>query len=539
MLILSRIMPLGGPFIFSDEYLYGAWTSALHRGAPGVPPMDVALGNWLYLRVYSLTFIGPGSFLVKARVLNAFFSALGAGMLTWALHSVEPTQKKLLSAVLASVFAVALLGTYAGYFIPDAPYFAVSCAWLYCIVRYARDRRVLLAVMAGVVGSVVTMVKGHGFLLLPATILAFVFIGINSRDWRKTGVGIISVVAVWLFCCSVISFTLGNDNDLNPMGGFYGSTASGILNHLTGYLSVEFVRLVFRYLAVLIVILGLPLLISFWLALTAVFRPRVSSHKATLLFSALVLCCVTGGFLLMSSVFTVAAVTPGSVTYDPYHSLGRLDGGRYYEDFALLAACVGIMGSHTVLKDWSEKARLAIFVLFCMLLTASWWVLRGVGWQNPNDFAIAYGLFSSPAGRYWAFSLAAAGAFVSMLQPRHAPAVLTCALLAWMGFNVVRTEQLRWPNQESAAGRVAAMVSAASNRSATVEVAGPGATVDVYRAAFHLLDRKTTLALGNAASSCGVDGKMPDWVVTVDGTPDPCRYSNEIRIDDASAAQHR
>jgi len=538
VLILLRISPLGGPFIFSDEYLYAAWASALYHGSHSVPPLDVALGNWLYLRVYSSVFIGAGSFLVKARVLNAIFSALAAGVLVRAFRTVEPACKQPLATVLAIGFAVALLGTYAGYFIPEASYFAVTCVWFFCATCYARNRRLSLAIAAGIVGGIATMTKGHAILLLPAMLLTFVLSGVYSRDdWRKTILNAIILIAVWLLCCFIISLLFRNDSDLSPVGGFYGMLASGIMKDVGVYLNSAFVKLVLSYAATLVVILGLPLLICYWLAMVALFRPKSSGYRMELLFPALMLCCAITGFLLMASVFTVVAVTPGSVTYDVYHNLGRLDGGRYYEFFALLAACVGIMASRTVLERWSRQARLIVFVLFCVLLAASWWVLRRVGSQYPNDFAIAYGLFASPIGRYCALFLSAVSALLVLLLPKRAPAVLACALLAWLTFNVVRTEQLRWPNQESASGRVAAMVAEAGDSSTTVEIVGSGATVPVYRAAFHLLERHTGLALGNAASTCGVAGRTPDWVIVVDGASDPCGYPNDIRIGDVSASR--
>lgn len=538
ILILLRILPLGGPSIFSDEYLYGAWASTLHHGSSGIPPLDVALGNWLYLRVYSSVFIGMGSYLVKARILNAIFSALAAGALFQALHIVEPARKRAYAAILAIGFAVGLLGTYAGYFIPEAPYFGVTCVWLLCAVCYAQNRKFSLAVVTGVAGGVATMVKGHGLLLLPETILVFILAGVSTKShWRKVASDTISMLVVWLVCCALVGFVLRNDTDLNPIGGFYGDTASGIMTHVASYLNAASLKLVLRYVGTLVVIFGLPLLICFWLAFVAVFRPRNSGYRAALLFSALLLCCAIAGFLIMSSVFTVAAVTPGSITFDPHHSLGRLDGGRYYEDFALLAACVGIVGSRTVLERWSWNSRVVVFVVLCVMLAGSWWVLRSVGWQNPNDFAVAYGLFSSPVGRYCALFLSVIGALLVVAWPKRAPAVLTCVLLAWLGFNLVRTEQLRWLNQEQAAGRVAAMVAETGNNFTSVEIVGAGATIAVYRAAFHLLDKEVGFALGPTSEVCDVAGRTPDWVIAVDGMRDPCGYSGNIQISDVVAAR--
>src|SRR5690348_11308976 len=80
VLILVRVLPIGGPAVFSDEYAYAAWSSALLHGTQTPPPAAASIGDWLYLRVYGIVFAGVGSFLLKARALNAVISALGAGV---------------------------------------------------------------------------------------------------------------------------------------------------------------------------------------------------------------------------------------------------------------------------------------------------------------------------------------------------------------------------------------------------------------------------------------------------------------------------
>lgn len=536
VLILIRILPIGGPAIFSDEYAYAAWSSAFYHGAVTPPPLAASFGNWLYLRLYEIVFVGVGSFLVKARVLNTVFSALGAGILVLTLHIADRSRKPLLAASLSVGFAAALLGTYAAYFIPEAPYFAVVCLWLFVLTTYTATPSVRLALGVGVVGGLATMTKAHGILMLPATLVLFLILGVRqARGWRAICVDCALLVAGWLLCTIAIDAFLGNGGSLNPLGSFYSGLGVQTAEHLGGYSKPAILLLAARHLATLVLIMGLPLLICFSLGLVALFRPLRKGYPAALQYPALALVCMLIGMLLVTVVFTVSVAGHG-----PAELLTRLH-GRYYEHFALLAACFGIVGSAKVLVRWIWPVRLTVLVLFLAALVAAELFSRSIGWQNPNDFALAYGLYALPAGRIYAVVLGMFGAAIAMIWPKHAPFALTCTFLIWLGIDLFATEKLRWSVQEQAAGQVAAMVAEAESgsTSATVEIVGPSGTIPVLRAGFHVLNHEIQFALGANANQCGVGGGRPDWVITVDNARDPCGYSDGIRIGQAAAAPRK
>jgi len=534
ILILCRILPIGGPAIFSDEYAYAAWCSALFHGTQTPPPLAAALGNWLYLRLYEIAYVGVGSFLVKARVLNAITAAFAAGLLVSTFHTAEQSRKVELSALLAIGFVVSLLGTYAAYFIPEAPYFASVCLWLYCGVKYIRSQNLLLALAIGFAGGIATMTKAHGIFMLPSSFLVVLVLGLRTQlGWRKVLISIVLLVAGWFACTSAVDLLLGTGGGLDPLGGFYTSVGLQTAGHLGSYRGTLIAELALRHVATLILIVGMPLLLCAWLSLLAVFSALRSDAQALLRFPALLVFCTLAGMLVVACVFTISVADTG-----PFETLTRLH-GRYYEHFALLASCIGIVGSKTVLSRWTWGVRLAVLLAFLVLLGLSWKLSNSVGWQNPNDFATAYALYALPNGRQYALVLGAVGATAALAWPRHAPAFLACAFLVWLGIDSVTTEKLRWPIHEHAAGRVAAMVaeSAAGSTPASVEIVGSSDTVPFFRAAFHLLNDRIGFALGSAAKVCGVAGGTPDWVVTVEGAKDPCGYVSSIRIGDAAAAR--
>lgn len=535
VLILVRVLPIGGPAVFSDEYAYAAWSSALLHGTQTPPPLAASIGDWLYLRVYGVVFAGVGSFLVKARVLNAVISALGAGILVFALQMAAPNTKPQLAVVLSIGFAAGLLGAYGAYFMPEAPYFACVCFWLYCVTRYAKIPTVLLALVTGLVGGLATMTKAHGILILPATLVMFALAGLRvKRGWERCCADALALVLGWFVCTTLIGLFLGNGSGINPIGSFYSGLGLHTAETLSGDRGGVIVRLGLQHVATLVAIAGMPLLLCTWLGLVALLRPLRSGADTGLQFPAFALSCMLIGMLAVTVVFTVSIAGLG-----PFESISRLH-GRYYEHFAILAACYGIVGSRNVLSRWPLWGRALVFGLFVVLLIVTWWLLQTVKWQNPNDFAIAYALFAEPKGRLWALMLSGTSAFLALASPKHAPTILACALLIWLGFDAVSMEKFRWPSQEQPAGRVAAMVAASEaggSPPASIEIVGPGATVPVYRAAFHLLNERSGFAVGSAAKICGVGGRTPDWVITVDGEHDPCEYPDRIRIGNASAAR--
>lgn len=534
-LVLIRILPLGGPRIFSDEYVYAAWSSALFHGTKTPPPLAASLGNWLYLRLYGTAFAGVGPFLVKARVLNAAISALAAGVLASTLRTAEPSTKPRLAIVLSIGFVAALLGAYAAYFIPEAPYFAGVCFWLYCTTKYAKTPSFTLALATGIVGGMVTMTKAHGILLLPATLATFVLIGWRiDRRWERCLVDVVFLVFSWFACTAVISLLLGNGSGINPIGSFYSELGLHTAETMGSDRGHAIVQLCLQHIATVVAVAGMPILLSTWLALTALLRPLHRGYHSALQFPAFALSCMLVGTLFVTVVFTIAVAGSGQ-----FESISRLH-GRYYEHFAILAACFGIVGSRSVLSRWSLWARALVFSLFVVLLAIAWRSLETVKWQNPNDFSIAYAMFAEPDGRLLALSLSGISAFLALAWPKHSPTVLACALLIWLGFDTVSMERHRWPIQEQVAGRVAAMVAAGeagATPRASVEIVGSSATVPVYRAAFHLLNERIGFALGSAVKTCDVGGRTPDWVIMVDGERDPCGYPDDIHIGDVTAGK--
>lgn len=531
VLVLIRILPIGGPSIFSDEYTYAAWASALFHGTKTPPPLTLELGGWLYLHVYEVVFVGRGNFLVNARIENAVISALGAGALVFSFRLAVRQIKPLLYFILSVCVATALLGDYSAYFMPDAMYLALVCLWLLAVTLHAERPGVWFAVAIGVAGGLATMTKAHGILMLPVVVLVFIAEGIGlQRGWKATFADCVALIVCWLACTTAIGYFLGQGS-INPIGSLYSNLGIRTVEHIRGYNISNILQLTVHHVVTLILVFGLPLFLCIWLALVALFRAQSRGYSSTLQYPSLALAIALLGMVSVTIIFTISMEGSGVG-----QTLTRLY-GRYYEHFALLGSCFGILGSRRILIGLRLWIRLTTLVLFLILLIVAWHISFAIVGQYPIDFATAYGVYGLHSGRWLALAITGTAATLAMLLPKRAPAVLGIALLIWLTIDAVSMEQARWSMIEPAAGRVAAIAAQASSSDTTIEIVGPGYTIPVLRAGFYLLKDRVHFALGADATRCGNDSGTPDWVVSVEGAGDPCGYRNAIRIEDASAAR--
>jgi hypothetical protein len=535
ILILIRVLPIGGPIVFADEYQYAARISALHQGLKAPPPQVAALSNWLYLRVYEIVFAGNGSFLIMARILNAVISAMSAGLLVYVFHSSKEIRKSTsaLAAALAIGFTVTLSGAYAGYFMPEAPYFAAVCLLLFCVWKHALAPRMVTAIALGLAGGIANMTKTHGLLLLPATLVVVVLIALAAKSGRikATAYGVAMIFA-WLACTTTISILLGHSAELNPLGEFYTNMGSQAAANADSAGLSPVLQVLLRHLATLALIIGMPLILCSWLALKALFHPA-DADVEPLRHLALLLGCTLLGMILITTVFTVGVSGKG-----PYESLTRLH-GRYYEHIAVLAACVGIVGGRQIIMQWSWKIRLIIGVAFIALLMLSLGLLKNVSWESPADFALTYAMFATHSGRYQALFLATASGIMALAWPRHASSTMASALLLWFALDIVKMEQLRWHLVGQPADRVAAMIAdveAGSGHHAKVEIIAQRQSAALYRAAFHLLQEDVEIPTDSNVAHCGAEGIAPKWVITIGQVDNPCAFPEVLRIDDVAAS---
>jgi len=358
-------------------------------------------------------------------------------------------------------------------------------------------------------------------------------IGLSAKSgWiRATAYGAAMIFA-WLACTTTISIFLGHGAELNPLGEFYTNMGSqAAANADSAGLSLV-LQVTLRHLATLALIIGMPLILCFWLALKTLFRPA-NADIEPLRYLALLLNCSLLGMILITAVFTVGVCGKG-----PYESLTRLH-GRYYEHIAVLAACVGIVSGRQILVQWSWKIRLIVGVAFIAALMLSLGLLKNVSWQSPADFAFTYAMFATHSGRYQAVFLAAASGVMALAWPRHASSILASALLLWFALDVVKMEQLRWHLVDRPADRVAGMIAdveAGTGHRAKVEIIGQHKSADLYRAAFHLLQEDVEIPTESNATQCGADGTAPKWVITIGQVDNPCGFPETLRIDDVAAS---
>lgn len=527
LLLLARLMGLGEPIVFSDEYSYGAWTWALAEGTP-VSPLAPRLDNWLFLRIFELAHHGNTDFIVVGRVINALLFSLAAGAIyRW----LAPTAGWRVAAVLAISYAVLFGGALAGYFMPEAGLAAMTALLALAFMRYAAEPGIpglLLVALAGVAAS---LMKTHGTLLLPAFALATLLLPrkeTGPAGWRIGGAHAALVIVAWLLGMTLVRGLLGGGWSLNPLGAFYTDVANDSASRLGSALS-SYLVVAKAHAAYAMLVAGVPVLLAVLSALRGLVR-RSEGHRAIDAVN-LALVCALAGMVLVSIMYTVS-----EAGQRPHETLTRIH-GRYYEHLLLLAAIGGAVAAPGLLAA-RGAVRWGVLAVGGVMVLLAYAGSDGLGWQFPNDYSAAYAVQASPVGRYYGAAIALLALVAAVALPRRAHQALALGLATWLAFNAVVTEKLRMNLEPQAGDRAAEMVAEAESDGdrARVLVVSSGYSVSLYRVAIHLMDEDVTFRVGQA-EACDLAAQDARWVIVLDEGSGTCGLEPVAAFDEITVAR--
>lgn len=526
LLTLARLAPIGAPVVFSDEYSYAVWTKHLYEGLRA-PTLAPTLGNWLYLRLFEFVHFGQGEFLQTARAFNAVCAAVCG----WALFLLARRWvSSATAALLAASYSVMLVGSYAAYFMPEAMFFSACAVLALVLYRYLRSPGILAAIALGVVGALVTAVKEHGLLLLPAIVVGVV-VGYRAQ-WKESfsRIAIDSAVLVlsWWLGSILIGGLLGHVWALSPLGSFYTDVASSSASKLELGRLTQVLVLGTNHLSAVMLTAGFPLTVAAVFAAKSVLRPAAERNDQILAAVVTAFLCAFAGMLAVSVLFTVSLAGSG-----PYETITRLH-GRYYEHLLVLTAALGVLAAPRLLTEMSALGRWILAAIAAAIITIAALVSRGIVWQNFNDFASAYAIFAQPAYRYYAWFIAIAAIGYVTFVPRNSHIALASGLLLWSTINAFETERLRYalePQAGDRSGEVIAQAEAGGDR-AHILVLAPAMDSQIYRLAFHLLDEDVQMQVGALPPACPSADSGVEWLVVVGKEPGSCNATEVADFGD-------
>jgi hypothetical protein len=520
---IIRIAPLGGPIVFADEYSYAALTDAAWKGID-VPAHVPAVGNWIFIALYSIVHVSDQDPLLLARLLNAVV----AGCVAIPVMLIASRAGGLLVGFLLAVSLAALfVGGMAAYFMPEVLYYAWAIAAFWALMRYIEKPSIGAVMFVALFLSVVSLSKTHGILLLPGFFLT-VTLSAGWVHWIQMRERIfhgVVLVAATLVMALAIKGGLSGVWSMDLLGRFYGGLATSSLSSPLKPGSVF--ALTAQHVAVVFLLVG-PYLVLCGLSAVRFLMKRQREESADPVeatsFAALGSLI---GMLVLTVMFSVSIAGSGG-----YENLDRLH-GRYYEHLLYLCAALGVISLPATVKHFSAWQRYSLAATSLLSIWIAFFALNPLEWQYPNDFSGAIAFTWSPLGIEVAAVLGSIAAVSIGMLPRWSTIVSAFALAAWLAFNAFVLEAARWSapgHPADVVGNVLATVEREDPSRAVIHLWAEGHSAEVYRLAFWLMDEDVRILVG-ADRKCPSPEQGVAWIVMVGEAPIACAGQEHLLTD--------
>jgi phosphoglycerol transferase len=213
------------PFVFPDEYTYSTFSRL-------IPFSDAKIPDYLYYAIYKVTKISGDGSLECARLLNAFFFILTAPFIYLICRDIAGDKVALLIAVCS---VLGPINSYTAYFMPESLYCFVFWLFTYLLYRYRQDANWQRMMILGAALGLLSLVKPHALLLVPALIAYFLAVMFHSE--KAPPISRIKVVVYFLVAALsvklVLGFALAGINGLCFFGSSYTSGATNSISPIS------------------------------------------------------------------------------------------------------------------------------------------------------------------------------------------------------------------------------------------------------------------------------------------------------------------
>lgn len=384
-----RVIPLGPPMIFADEYVYASWSNYLVSGVS--PELPMYINNWLYYQVYSITSWGAGDPEVKARLLNVFFCMASLpAMYSITMRLVRPR----LAALVAAAVCGFGMSNYAAYFMPESMFFFAALVAFAFLLNFLLTGAGWSLAAAAIAQGALVAIKPHGLFIYPIGVVLLAWASMFAKrdilvGWRHVAQYAVIPPAVFVCLNSLISGHLV----INPFSGSYTqSQGSGSL--LTLSMVVEVAGPLGRHLGVIALIGAYPLLLAAWQGWRVLRRTSGDREAFPMgLFVLYVSAC------LFCTVFITAAFTAMAAKAGGYESAMRMH-GRYYEPYLLFFLFMTLLLPKSPFAEATLLRKTATFLIVASLAILGYAATSRLPWSESIDFSLANALIDYPFVRY-------------------------------------------------------------------------------------------------------------------------------------------
>jgi Dolichyl-phosphate-mannose-protein mannosyltransferase len=475
-LVYLRIVHLGPPGVFADEYSYAIWAKHFFDGSVG-PPIVPDINNWLYLRVMSLAFLFDGDVTFHARLINSVLAASSAVPVFLIVARRGPV---LLAALSGLLYAVCCAGNFAAYFMPEAMSFAAfafTCLLLFRFIEKPSTAR--LCVLAAFFATTL-LIKVHAIFLLPPLLLAiFATMGLKRHAWLCGVTYCLAFLVVALITNLAVSFALSFKFSFNILGGFYGGLASNSTHGATWHVLGNAAHILGNHLLIILPLALAPLLFI-GLAAGRAWKARFSASNDDVDWAAFSVFMVIS---LATLICVTALFTAVIATDNALHLLY----GRYYENATVMVIVIGWASAVPLRLGLA----LPVAVASSALTAAGVWFITAHGWNSPNDYSIVYMPFTGGKGLNYfiAFALCSLIAIIPRWPSTRYLMVFAGTLYFFMNAHAIDhlRHWIRATDEDS--------IPVPGGAQSKVVVLADSFDASLYRAAYTLMDRKVTVFL--------------------------------------------
>ena len=301
-------------FVFPDEYIYST-SSRL------IPLSRAVIPDYLYYAIFSITkACGDGS-LECARLLNSVLFVSASLFIYSICKNVAGHKTALLVAVSSALLPAS---SYTAYFMPESLYYSVFWMFTYCLYRYRQEICPRRMILLGAVVGLLSLVKPHALLLMPALLVYFwAYARHSEKDGPSMRIRLLLYFAITVLSVKLLlGFALAGVNGFCLFGPDYSTGVTDSVSVQGNYLNlIENAAMNIQgHITAMCLLFSVPTAYLVLCGVRSVAVGRTGCNDAIAAYTSLVL----ASLLIVVALFTAATAGTG-----PYEITNRLH-GRYY-----------------------------------------------------------------------------------------------------------------------------------------------------------------------------------------------------------------
>lgn len=300
------------PVVFADEYGYSLYSRIFSL-------KDSPLPDYLYLAIFKKTNYCGDGFLGCARILNNFFYVAATPF----IYSIaKQVCTKNVASFIALLALLSPVNSYTAYFMPESTYYFAFWMFAWFILTLNAESRTSLWCLAGGLLGILSLIKPHGLLLFPASMLYVFYVKKQTEKpwiWQaliSTSFFIVFALIIKFF----VGYLFAGKSGITLFGVTYTSIADSATSGTKHYIELLSLALINikGHMLVIFAIFGTSIAIA--LSILGSSGTEIKPAQKIAFFALAIL------FTLIPLIGLFAA---SIVDHGPYESIGRLS-MRYY-----------------------------------------------------------------------------------------------------------------------------------------------------------------------------------------------------------------